>query len=152
MNCILSSFLSPSLILLSPQLTLNLDVSAAIILLLICYTLHCVKDFSFMALLQANKKKPRKYFFPFIATHTHILSMAQGIMMRKTIGWQLGNKCHSNKNRFCYTYHILLEYAHLNGDTVWGLLSQGISYGPLPPAHTLCLYTGPSCWICMHFP
>lgn len=99
MNCTLNSFLSPSLILLPPQLTRNLDLSAAIILLLICYMLHCVKDFSLMALLQANKKKPMKYFFSFIAIHTP-LSRVQDITMRMTAGWQFRNKYHTNKNAF----------------------------------------------------
>lgn len=73
-------------------------------------------------------------------------------MMRRAAGWQFRNKYHTSKNAFFYTYQILLEYAHLKDDTMWDLLSQGISYGPVPPPHSLYLYTGPSYWISMHFP
>jgi len=47
--------------------------------------LHSVNDFSPMALHQTNKKKPMKYIFAFIATHTP-LSRTQDITRRNTAG------------------------------------------------------------------
>lgn len=136
MSCTLSSLLSPSLILLPPHLTHNLDLSSATLLLLICYTLHCVQDFSPMALLQENKMKPMKYIFWFIAIHTS-LSRAQDITRRNTVGWQFRNKYHTNKNAFHYAYQILLECTDLKDDTMWDLLSQGISYASVFPIHLI---------------
>lgn len=102
--------------------------------------LRCAKNFSPMALLQVNKKKTMKYIFSFKATHTP-LSRAQDITRRNTAGWQFRNKYHTNKNASHYTSQILLECTHLKDDTMWGLLSQRISYAPVPlPPFTLHLY------------
>lgn len=89
-----------------------------------------------MALLQGNKKKTMKYIFSFIAIHTP-LSRAQDITRSSTAGWQFRNKNHVNKNAFNYTSQFLLECTHLTDDTMWDLLSQGISYAPIPPIHPM---------------
>lgn len=62
-SCTLSSFLSPLLILLPAQLIRNLDLSAAIISLLICYMLHCVKISAPWLFSKEIKRKQWNIFF-----------------------------------------------------------------------------------------
>lgn len=147
MSCTLSSFHSPSLILLPPQLTHNLDLSAVSILLQICYTLRCVKDFSPMALLQANKKKSMNNFFSFIDIHTP-LSRAQDITRRNTAGWRFRNKYHTNTDALHYTYQVLLECTHLNVYVMWDFPSQGVFYAPVPTTHPILIQDQATIYTC----